>query len=294
MERPARPLRRLIGLLPVAAALVAAAGPARAASLGSACAPAPGDAAVTVDNVTDVGDVALADNRLIRLAGLDLVRATATAPERPSRLRAALLAWASGPVTLHLLAATPDRWGRLPALLFRADPPEEVGAALLAEGLARVAPDASTHACAAARLAVEAAARTQARGIWADPAAAVLAPGDAAGLAAQAGGLALVAGILRVHESHGALYLALGRDRRGFAAVVSRRDAKTFEKAGLDLRDYEGTPVRLRGDLDARFGPRMRLTDPDAVESLEPGSMAEEAPRPAPPAKHWTVPPEPR
>ncbi len=105
----------------------------------------------------------------------------------------------------------------------------------------------------------------------------MLAPGDAAGLAAQAGGLAIVRGILRLHESRGALYLSLGRDRRGFAAVVSRRAVKLFARSGFDLRDYDGTPVRLRGDLDARFGPRMRLTDPDAVESLEPGSVAEEA-----------------
>ena len=104
--------------------------------------------------------------------------------------------------------------------------------------------------------------------------------------------------MLHVHEGRGALYLALGRDRRGFAAVVSRRDAKIFIKAGLDLHDYEGTPVRLRGDLDARFGPRMRLADPDAIESLEPGSIVEPAPGPHSPAqagggpapKHWTVP----
>lgn len=228
---------------------------------------------------------------MIRLAGLDLGRASETAPERPAEVRAALLAWAATPVTLHTLAAVPDRWGRIPALLFRADPPEEAGAALLKEGLARVEPERSSHACATARLAVETTARGQGRGIWSDPAAAVLGPGDTAGLAAQAGGMALVQGILHVHESRGALYLALGQDRHGFAAVVSRRDGKSFAKAGLDLHDYEGTPVRLRGDLDARFGPRLRLTDPDAVESLEPGSLAEETESPP---KHWTLAPAPR
>ncbi len=164
----------------------------------------------------------------------------------------------------------------MPALLFRAEPPAEAGAALSRDGFARVAPEGSVHACAASRLAAEDEARAAERGRWGEPGWAVLGPGDAAGLAAQAGGLAIVQGILHVHESRGALYLALGRDRRGFAAVVSRRDVQAFAKAGLDLRDYEGTPVRLRGDLDARFGPRLRLTDPDAVESLEPGSIAEE------------------
>ncbi len=279
MESPHRPPRygapRFAGL--AVALLAAGAPPARAAPKPvpvAACAPAPGDAAVTLGAVSEEGDVALADGRVLRLAGLDWAVAPG-APGRPAHARAALLAWATAPVLLHPLGE-PDRWGRVPALLFRAGPPAEAGAMLARDGFARVAPDGSVHACAAARLAAEGEARAAGRGLWGEPARAVLGPGDAAGLAAQAGGMAIVQGILHVHESRGALYLALGRDRRGFAAVVSRRDVRAFAKAGLDLRDYEGTPVRLRGDLDARFGPRMRLTDPDAVESLEPGSIVEE------------------
>ena len=35
-------------------------------------------------------------SRRLRLAGLDVVPATGSAPDRPGRLRAALLAWAAG------------------------------------------------------------------------------------------------------------------------------------------------------------------------------------------------------
>lgn len=282
MERPSLPQYILRGRRAALALALVAAGiaPTRAAPRSppaATCSPTPGDAPVTLRSVSADGDIALADGQMLRLAGVDWDLAIAGASGRAVRAGEALLAWASGPVAVHPLGP-PDRWGRVPALLFRPTPPEDAGAALLRDGLARAAPEGSVHACAAARLAAEEEARAAGRGLWGEPGAGVLGPGDDGKLAAQAGGMAIVQGILRVHESRGTLYLALGRDRRGFTAVVSRRDAKAFLRAGLDVHDYEGTPVRLRGDLDARFGPRMRLTDPDAVESLEPGSIVEDAP----------------
>ncbi len=271
----------------------AAAGPPGSAS---ACALDPADAAVTVAAVSDDLDVTLADGRTLRLAGIDPPRATPATPDLPARARHALEAWSAaaggGGVAVHLLAPTPDRWGRFPALLARlrgSDGPGSAAEALVGAGLARVKPEAAAHACVPGYLAAEAEARAARRGLWADAGYAVLAAADAEGLARQAGGMALVEGILHLHEGRGALYLALGRDRRGFVAIVSRRDVQRFRAAGLDLADYDATPVRLRGDLDARFGPRMRLSEPDGVESLEPGALAEE-----PDAKHWTARARPR
>lgn len=297
MESPLRRARARPALLLAASIAAAPAAAAPRPTAPDACRPATGDALVALAAVTDDGDVVLADGRTLRLAGLDLPRATPNSPAWPARAGAALLAWAAAaPVTLKVLSPAPDRWSRIPVLLFRAGAtPFEAGEALLDAGLARVAPEPAAHACLEGRLATEGAARAGARGVWADPRYAVLPAADAGGLAAQAGGLALVEGVLHLHENRGAFYLALGRDRHGFAAVVSRRDAKLFARNGLDLRDYENTPVRLRGDLDARFGPRMRLTDPDAVESLEPGSLVEPPPAPGNPRpKHWTAGREPR
>ncbi len=137
---------------------------------------------------------------------------------------------------------------------------------------------------------MEDAARTAHRGLWGDPRYAVLDPDDPAAVARQTGDMAIAEGPLRVHDSHGTLYLTLGRDRWGLTAVLPRRTAERFAKAGLDVSDYVGTTVRLRGDLDDRFGPRLTLDDPDGFESVEPGSERDAQARPATTvsAKHWT------
>ena len=277
--------RSTLALAALVAAAPAGAVPRQAAA--ASCTAEPGGVPVIVAAVSDDLDVTLADGRLLRLAGIDAPRAAADG--RRAEARRVVEAWGAasggGPPVVRPLSAAPDRWGRVPALMVRdgADTPT-AAEALVRAGLARARPEAEAHACFPAVLAAEAEARAARRGLWADPRNAVLAAADADGLAAQAGGMAVVEGVLHLHEGRGGLYLALGRDRRGFVAVVSRRDAQRFAKAGLDLHDYEGTPVRLRGDLDARFGPRMRVTDPDAVESLEPGSLPD-----PPDAKHWTA-----
>ena len=277
-------------------------------------------ASADVAAVTDDLDLKLVDGRLIRLAGFDPPRATAASPDPPAQARRGLEGWlveqahepgsANHIVLLHALAAVPDRWNRIPALVFaprrndrvmapdiagaaepaptssatsappsgaspiRSAPPDRRSATetLLAKGLGRAKPERLVHECFPAFLRAEQAARAENLGLWADPHLAVLDADDTDGLAAQAGGMVLVQGVLRIHESRGTLYLTLGHDRWGFTAVLSRRSAERFAKTGLDLADYSGTPVRLRGELDTRFGPRMDLTDPDQVESLEPGT----------------------
>lgn len=277
-------------------------------------------ASADVAAVTDDLDLKLVDGRLIRLAGFDPPRATAASPDPPAQARRGLEGWlaeqahepgsANHTILLHALAAVPDRWNRIPALVFaprrndrvmapdiagaaepapassatsappsgaspiRSAPPDRPSAtqALVAKGLGRAKPERLVHECFPAFLRAEQAARAENLGLWADPHHAVLDADDTDGLAAQAGGMVLVQGVLRIHESRGTLYLTLGHDRWGFTAVLSRRNAERFAKTGLDLADYSGTPVRLRGELDTRFGPRMDLTDPDQVESLEPGT----------------------
>lgn len=307
----------------LAVASLLAARPAPAASpitAEASCAPAPGDASADVAAVTDDLELKLVDGRLIRLAGFDPPRATAASPDPPAEARQGLEGWlaeqAHEPgsvnhiILLHGLAAVPDRWNRIPALVFaprrddrvmapdiahtadpapassataappsgasaiRSAPPDRPSAteALLAQGLGRAKPDRLVHDCFPAFLRAEQTARAENLGLWADPQHAVLGADDTDGLAGQAGGLVLVQGVLRIHESRGTLYLTLGRARWGFTAVLSRRNAERFAKSGLDLADYAGTPVRLRGELDTRYGLRIDLTDPDQVESLEPGT----------------------
>lgn len=265
---------------------------------GDACGPQPGDSDVTVASVSDTLELRLADGRLLRLAGLDPPRATPADPALPAKARAALEAWvAGGAVTMRILAAEPDRWDRNPVLLFHPAPTTasspaatSAGAALLEGGWARARPERAVHDCFAVFLEQEEAARAARHGLWGDPRYAVLDPDDDAAVAGQTGGMAIVEGLLRVHDSHGALYLTLGRDPWGLTAVLSRRTAARFAKAGLDVADYAGTAVRLRGDLDDRFGPRLTLDDPDGFESVEPGTErgAQDRPATTVSAKHWT------
>ncbi len=272
-------------------------------SAADACRPQPGDTPADVASVSETLELRLTDGHVLRLAGLDAPRATAADPTLPAKARAALEAWVSGgAVAFRSLAAEPDRWNRTPALLFHpapADPSRPIDPALAAPsaadallqgGWARARPERSVHACFADFLAVENAARAAHRGLWADPRYAVLDPDDAEAVAGQTGDMAIVEGPLRVHDSHGTLYLTLGRDRWGLTAVLPRRTAERFAKAGLMISDYVGTAVRLRGDLDDRFGPRLTLDDPDGFESVEPGTERGARANPATTvsAKHWT------
>ena len=284
----------------VLAAFFAVPAPVRAdpALAADACGPQPGDSPATVASVSETLELRLSDGRLLRLAGLDPPRATQADPALPARARAALEAWvAGGTVTMRSLAAEPDRWDRTPVLLFHPAPitasspvATSAGAALLQGGWARARPERAVHDCFADLLGQESAARAAHRGLWGDPHYTVLDPDDAAAIAEQTGGMAVAEGRLRVHDSHGSLYLTLGRDPWGLTAVLPRRTAARFAKAGLDVADYAGTVVRLRGDLDDRFGPRLTLDDPDGFESVEPGTERDAQARPATTvsAKHWT------
>ena len=269
-----------------------------------ACGPQPSDTPVTVASISDTLEVHLDDGRLLRLAGLDPPRATPADPALPAKARAALESWmAGGAVTMRSLATEPDRWNRTPALLFHPAPiatsspvaatvPIATSAdeALLQGGWSRARPERIVHECFADFLTQEGAARTARRGLWGDPRYAVLDPNNAAAVAGQTGGMAIAEGPLRVHDSHGTLYLTLGHDPWGLTAVLPRRTAARFAKAGLDVADYAGTVVRLRGDLDDRFGPRLTLEDPDGFESVEPGTERDAQARPATTvsAEHWT------
>ena len=256
------------------------------------CRPQPTDTPADVAAVADTLELRLADGRLLRLAGIDPPRATTADPALPAKARAALESWVGGgAVTMRSLAAEPDRWNRTPVLLFHPAPAVTSAAdALLQGGWARAKPERAVHDCFADFLIAEDAARTAHRGLWADPLYAVLDPDEPATIEGQTGGMAIVEGPLRVHDSHGTLYLTLGRDPWGLTAVLPRRTAERFVKAGLDVADYAGTTVRLRGDLDDRFGPRLTLDDPDGFESVEPGSEhgAQANPATTVSAKHWT------
>jgi endonuclease YncB( thermonuclease family) len=232
----------------------------------------------TVASVDAALDVVLADGRVLTLAGLDPPRDTPDHPQLAGEARAALAAWLQGrEVAIALLAQKPDRWARIPARLFA--PPAgqsavgEIGVAeaILDAGLARYRPDSAAHPCRDRLLAAEAAARAGGVGLWGDPYYAVLAAASRESFAQPRGGMVIVEGRpTSLGETAARLYLNFGPQRgRDFAITVSHREAMVFEKAGVRLRDLVGHRLRLRGLLDATFGPQIELSDPDALERID-------------------------
>jgi hypothetical protein len=203
------------------------------------------------------GEIAFADGRRARWAGLALDRQAADA----------LAALAGRRLAVAELGREPDRWGRRSVDLID-DNGGSLALDLVLRGLARVRPEPESAACDAERLEAEAAARAAGEGVWGRPDA-VIAAGDAAALAAADGRFVFVSGtVRRVGEGGAKVYLDLASGR-GFAVVVARKAEPRFRRAGLDLASLTGRRLLVRGVLDIQFGPRIEVGDPAMIELLE-------------------------
>jgi endonuclease YncB( thermonuclease family) len=239
-------------------------------------------ARASVANVDPSLDIALADGRILSLAGLDAPRHTPDNPRLALEARDKLARWLeSREVAVRALAEKPNRFGRIPARLFAAPPGASPGAsagaeigiaeAILDAGLARYRPEAAAHPCRESLLAAEAEARAGKIGLWADPSYAVLPAGDRAAFSNPPKGMVLVEGTpVTFGETASRLYLNFGPSRGGdFAITLPKRDATALEKAGIKPRDLVGRRLRVRGLLDRTFGPQMEITDPDQLELID-------------------------
>jgi hypothetical protein len=254
-----------------------------------ALSPAPETGACSLDNavpatvalIDEDFDLLLDDGRRAALSGLEFPPPPIKgAPDRRAVAYKRLSEWLAGKdIFLGAFAASPDRWGRIPARVFVAEsagadaPLVSVGAALLEEGLARFRPDPPAAPCAGAYLAAEAPARAAARALWADPA---LQPIDVAAKGAamaltQRKGLTIVEGkIESLGESRGAIYLNFGHKRsEDFAVVISRRNLSILAASGIEPRALIGRRARMRGLIETGFGPRMEVSAPAEIELLE-------------------------
>ena len=164
----------------------------------------------------------------------------------------------------YVNARDPDRYGRVRAHLFRND--VHVQEALIREGLAFAHPVRETEACARRLLLAEREARVRRRGVWrtrrveraADPA-----------LRSRVGRFAIVEGRVRsVGARRRTVYLNFGqRWTTDFTVSAARRDLKD-ELLGR-LEAATGSRVRVRGFLEERGGPLIRLHDKAQIEWLD-------------------------
>jgi len=273
------------GVLPIAAAAVWAALCARAAAAPS---PAPeagpcsleSAAPTQVAAVLEDFDLLLDDGRRATLVGLDfpgLGAAPAAARERLTALLLGADAFVAAPA-----AASVDRWGRAPVQLFIFSQQGgetralSLAGVLLAEGLARFRPDPAAEACADFFRAAEEEARAARRGVWAladyfvvDARAFSVNPVPEALFNKK--GMMLVEGfVFSVNEARGTLYLNFGPRRgRDFSVVIAIRDLANSERFGKFVRSLTGRRVRVRGLLETSFGPRIAISSPVEIESVD-------------------------
>ncbi len=212
----------------------------------------------------------------LRIAGIEPPRATQTNPALAMEARDALGNWLNGKEIQYApLAAAPDRWGRMEANLAASSATGReslsVAAMLLDAGLARAMPEASARACIAEFLAFESQARAAALGLWRDPAYAVLAAAQRESFVGKDGGIVVTEGIVTgIGEAGTRFYVNFGPVRTvDFAVTIGRQSAKLFEQAGLRPKEFAGQRLRVRGQLDTRFGPQIEIFEPAAVEVLK-------------------------
>ncbi|WP_052341428.1 thermonuclease family protein [Salinarimonas rosea] len=265
-----------IAIAVLAAAFAASIAPA--AALDCAVAPVPERIAA----IPARGEVLLESGATIRIAGVRL----ADAGPSGVAARAALDGLIGATVAVRILDAEPDRWGRRPGEVAVAggegedalDLGRDLAADLVSRGLARVDPGPDALLCRPGLLDLEAAARRDGLGLWADPAERVLRAQETEALAARAGRFVVVEGVVRrVGVRERRTYLDFGRAwTGGFTVVVPDAVWARLEAVGLGADALEARRMRVRGIIEIWRGPALRVGAAEAIEIL---SMTSAQPR---------------
>ena len=199
----------------------------------------PGLGTATVAGVRDGCTPLLADGRELRLVAIEADDAS----------RAALNVLAAGRMLrLEKLGPEQDRYGRVVAIVYTDDAHESLQQVMLAQGDARVSARVGDRPCAELLLKAERAARTTARGLWADPNFAPLPSHDVTRITAVRGQFALVEGkVLSVRENGATIYVNFGRRwAQDFAVTILKRHRRDFAAANIDLKELEGRRIGAR------------------------------------------------
>ena len=207
-----------------------------------------------------LGTATVAGVRELRLAAIEADDAS----------RAALNVLAAGRMLrLEKLGPEQDRYGRVVAIVYTDDAHESLQQLMLAQGDARVSARVDDRPCAEL-LKAERAARTAARGLWADPNFAPLPSHDVTRITAVRGQFALVEGkVLSVRENGATIYVNFGRRwAQDFAVTILKRHRRDFAAANIDLKELEGRRIRVRGWVEQRRGPIMEASVPEQIEVI--------------------------
>ena len=239
-------------LLPLPACSAAAQGPCKLVDIGTA----------TVAGVRDGRTLLLADGRELRLAAIEVADSGRDVLQQ--------LVGGHG-VRLEQLGTATDRYGRLVAFVYAENTGQSVQQTMVARGQARVSARIGNKACADVLLSAENAARRARRGLWADPNFAPLRPENITRIETARGQFALVEGkVLSVRESGATIYLNFGRRwTKDFTVTILKRHRREFAAAGIDPKQLEGRPIRVRGWIEQRNGPVIEADAPEQIELVE-------------------------
>ena len=207
----------------------------------------------------------LEDGLVVRLAGVE-----APAPGEPfaAEARGLLEAVALGEdVRLLYGGARRDGYDRALAHVRLVSSRRWVQGELLKAGAARVRTWPDNRALAREMLRLEAQARREERGLWADPAYRVRLPHE---VRENEPGLTLVEGrIGEVEEGGWSVTLPFRPRGRDLSLEIPGRALGDFRAAGMEPRELEGRLVRARGRVrSGRDGAVIRVDHPEQIELL--------------------------
>ena len=216
------------------------------------------------------------DGREVRLAAIETLLPV-PGDEDEARVAAALAAKTAletlalhHEVSLHVVGASSDRYGRLVAYAFIQAPSGEtlVQRELLATGQALVSPAPLAARCRAYLQDAERDARTARLGLWGDPYYVVKQAVNPVDVLAEQGRFALVEGtVTSVRESGGITYVNFGRRwSEHFTVTILKRNEGIFASAGLAPKALAGRKIEVRGWIEERGGPAIEAARPEQIE----------------------------
>ena len=225
-------------------------------------------------------ELTLEDGRILRLSGIEAPRPTKSHPQAPARLVKDLTPQLIGAaVFAKPLQTTPDRWGRIPALVFTPHPENpglmNFGQNLLETGRARWLWSPESRICRDNDLISESLARSQNLGLWKDPFYASVDAQNHDQLKTRSGEpITLEGRVVNTGSGRSRIYLNLGPNRRNDASVtilkrLTKTMGKTSEPSDKPFAHLIGQKIRVRGWLDQRYGPQMEINSPDEIEIID-------------------------